>query len=411
MNNIYTKQMQKLGLNPKEYAELIDIPYEVVKDFIYDKEGDYKMGLKELLRKNMLQKHQEIEENYEDAKFKAMEIKRNNKEIDYLDWYNNEYSVSLMKSVLKINSISDFKRSYDLMYKGERLSNWTYQVLLGKREYEGHEIAADKKLEFIKQLYDIIVNGNSNNYLRIKPLSNIDISSSHNDEKTRILKWYKKFNFRKYIEENNITQSDLSRLTGIPTGVISKMINGKKTNYVTTNLITLYNYVKSNSNDENKTLNYDEREIINWFNNFDFNNFRRKYQMSNEMIADDCGLSHSTISKISQRNYNSLPAIIKFYDYVRKMESKEPVVEYINDTETVEDENDVDLFKDLKEETEENDVASNDLTSERVDDYTPQMVSNNDNNNTNNDILRKLLSNRLTEEERELIKIFGGVID
>jgi hypothetical protein len=188
------------------------------------------------------------------------------------------------------------------------------------------------------------------------------------------------------------------------------MINGKKTNYVTTNLITLYNYVVNNSTNKENKSDYDEKEVINWFNNFDFNNFRRKYQMSNEIIADDCGLSHSTISKMSQHNYNSLPAIIKFYDYVKKLESKEPVVEYINDAEIVEDDND-DLFEDLKEEIEENDVVSNDLASEKVDDYTPQMVSNNDNNNTNNDILRKLLSNRLTEEERELIKIFGGVID
>ena len=409
MNNIYTKQMQKLGLNPKQYAELIDIPYEVVKDFIYDKEGDYKMGLKELLRKNMLQKHQEVEENYENAKFKAMEIKHNNKEINYLEWYDKGYSVSLLKSALKINSISDFKKRYDLMFNGNRFSNWTYQVLLGKREYEGHEIAPQKKEEFLKQLYDIIVNGNSNNYLRIKPLSSRDVSSTHNSEKAKILKWYKKFNFKKYLEDNNITQSDLSRLIGIPTGVISKMINGKKTNYVTTNLITLYNYVVNNSTNKENKSDYDEKEVINWFNNFDFNNFRRKYQMSNEIIADDCGLSHSTISKMSQGTYNSFPAIIKFYDYVKKLESKEPV-EYVNDAEIVEDDND-DLFEDLKEEIEENDVVSNDLASEKVDDYTPQMVSNNDNNNTNNDILRKLLSNRLTEEERELIKIFGGVID
>ena len=46
--NIYKKQMQELGLNTKQYAELINIDYAIVKDFINDK-GDYNMGLKDLL--------------------------------------------------------------------------------------------------------------------------------------------------------------------------------------------------------------------------------------------------------------------------------------------------------------------------------------------------------------------------
>ena len=50
VSNIYLKQMQRLGLNPKQYATLIDMPYEVVKDFIYEREGEYDMTIKELLR-------------------------------------------------------------------------------------------------------------------------------------------------------------------------------------------------------------------------------------------------------------------------------------------------------------------------------------------------------------------------
>ena len=47
--NIYKRQMLKLGLTTKEYANLLDMPYEVVKDVIYDKEGDYKMVIKDFL--------------------------------------------------------------------------------------------------------------------------------------------------------------------------------------------------------------------------------------------------------------------------------------------------------------------------------------------------------------------------
>ena len=59
--NIYRRQMQELGLNPKQYAKLIDMPYEVVKDMLYDKEGEYSMEIKGLLRNTMFNKHQDIE--------------------------------------------------------------------------------------------------------------------------------------------------------------------------------------------------------------------------------------------------------------------------------------------------------------------------------------------------------------
>ena len=102
MTNIYLRQMQELGLNPKQYAKLINIPYEVVKDFIYGREGDYNMGLKDLLRRNMVEKHQEVEENFEGAKLKALEIKHNESDIYYIEWYNNEYSIELLKKKLMI---------------------------------------------------------------------------------------------------------------------------------------------------------------------------------------------------------------------------------------------------------------------------------------------------------------------
>ena len=404
MNNIYVKQMQRLGINPKQYAELIDIPYEVVKDFIYNKEGEYKMGLKDLLRKNMIEKHQEIEENYEEAKLKAMTIKHNDNEIDYLYWYNNEYSVALLKSVLKVNSISEFKKNYDLLYNGERFSNWTYQLLLGKREYAGHEIDPNKKLEFIKQLYDILINKNSDEYLRNKPFY------PNEANRAKIIKWNKKFNLKQYLEDNNMTQSDFSRKVGISTAVVSKMVNGVKTNYLTPSLMTVYNYVMGNSSPVIEKPKYNEREVIDWFNNFDFNSFRRRHGMSNEVIAENCGLSHSTVSKMSQRNYMSIPAIAKLYNYVKSLEDSKPIIEL----EPVEEEPKLypSTFEEEPiEENIENDVVSDDLTSEKVDNYTPQTVSNDDSIDNNNNLLRKILVNRLTSEEKELIRIFGGNLE
>jgi len=401
MNNIYVKQMQRLGLNPKQYAELIDIPYEVVKDFIYNKEGEYKMGLKELLRKNMIEKHQEVEENYEEAKIKAMGIKHSEKEIDYLDWYNNEYSVSMLKSILKLKSISEFKKNYDLLYKGERFSNWTYQLLLGKKEYAGHEIDTNKKLEFIKQLYDILINKNGDKYLRSKPFSNDSTS------KTKILKWYKKFNLKKYIESKNMTQSDFSRETGVSTGVISKLINNPKSNYITTNLVTIYNYVMSNPTEKIETPKIDENDIMSWFRNFNFNDFRRKYKMPNEVIAENCGLSHSTIAKMSQGTYSSLSAIIKFHDYVKSLE-EEPMVE----EEPIEEENDdIELLDIFNEEPVEEPMEDDNNTASKIMYFEEPIEPKCEINIPSDNILKKILVNRLTEEEKELIRIFGGNLE
>ena len=45
-------------------------------------------------------------------------------------------------------------------------------------------------------------------------------------------------------------------------------------------------------------------------------------------------------------------------------------------------------------------------TNEKMDDSSTEIVIEND----NNEILRRILANRLTDEEKELIRIFGGKI-
>lgn len=347
MSNIYAKQMQRLGLNPRQYAELTDMPYEVVKDFIYDKEGDYKMGLKDLLRKNMIERHQEIEENFEGAKIQASAIKYNDDKINYFDWYKNEYSTDLMKEKLGVKTISEFKKNYDLTFLGDRFSNWTYQLLLGKKEYEGHEIAQDKKLEFIRQLYDIIVNGNGENYLRSIPLSSRNVNSGITKDKNKILKWYRKFNLRKYLTDNNLTQVELSKRTGINNGTLNHMVLHGDTNYVTNNVRSLYNYVMNNPTPKQEVAKEDE-------------------------------LTQDVVDKIN--------------DHLKTLVEMQPMEE---PTEVTED---------------DNNTTSKFETFEpvfMVKDVEPkiEMID------TNNNVLKKILINRLTDEEKELIRIFGGNLE
>lgn len=232
--NIYEKQKKKLGLTTKEYAQLLNMPYEVVKDIIYEKEGDYSMEVKNVLRNNMFNRHQEIE-NSEDTKIKVLEIK--NKEIDYLDWYNKEYTKEMLFDKLKINSIVEFEKKYLIEVNNKKASHWFYTTIVPKISYAGHEIQKDKKREFVKQLYDIIVNDNEKQY------SIVQRGRVINNNVNEVMRWYKNFDFNKYLEENHLTQLDLSKRTGLSKSTLNNLINNQSTmKYTSSQMKELYNY-------------------------------------------------------------------------------------------------------------------------------------------------------------------------
>jgi transcriptional regulator with XRE-family HTH domain len=239
--NIYRKQMQELGLNTKQYAKLINMPYEVVKDIIYDKEGEYSMEIKNLLRKNMMNKHQEIENDYDNAKIKAMEIKRDiDKEIDYIDWYNKVYDWKTLKMKLKVSSMKDFMSKYCLITQNKKASEWTYQILCYKKEYPDHHVDPIKKQEFIEQLYDIIENDNAKFYKSRK----VDTKTIINKQaKVDLRKWFKKFDIKEWKKQNNVSNEDLCYILGIAYTTASHLSN--KSSYSIKTLEKLYAYVNA----------------------------------------------------------------------------------------------------------------------------------------------------------------------
>lgn len=392
MTNIYVRQMQQLGLNPKQYAELINIPYGVVKDFIYGREGDYEMGLKDLLRRNMVEKHQEIEENFEVAKLKALEIKHNESDIDYIEWYNNEYSIELLKRKLKVSSITEFEKKYRIMVNGLRASHWFYTILCGKKEYDEHTIKAKKKKEFVSQLYDILVNDNSEKYKEKTPLANIKLEQKKT--KAFYLNWYKTFDCKKFMKDNNISNSTLEEELEFSPSVVSRLINKRK--FTNNALVKLYDFVYKTT----ENIDY-----FNWYKNFDLKEYMLQNKLTNSTLGSRIGLGIVSTSQLANKRFYTRKTLEKLYNYIKE---NQPSVEKVEEEPIEEtiipnyDENVVEITN--EEEFDENNVVSNNSTSEKVDNHTPQIVSN-------NDILRKLLANRLTEEERELIRIFGGVID
>lgn len=165
--NIYEKQMKDLNLNPKEYAELTGIPYELIKDVIYDKEGNYSMEIKDFLRKNVFNKHQEIEKDKENMKLKGMEMKMNN-DNEIMKWYKNEYTLEGLKKQLNVSAIQKFEDKYIIKVKNKKASHWFYTIILAKNCLKPeYQIKASVLNEFLEQLYDIMVNGNENKYMRI----------------------------------------------------------------------------------------------------------------------------------------------------------------------------------------------------------------------------------------------------
>lgn len=440
--NIYRRQMNELGLNTKQYSELIGIPYEVVKDMIYDKEGDYSMEIKNLLRNTMFNKHQEIENDFENAKYKAMEIKRN--DVDYIEWYNNVYSFDMLKSVLKVSSIMDFERKYTIVVDGKKASHWYYTILSNKREYEGHDINKDKKLEFITQLYDIVVNGNGKAYYGKK--ANLVMNTQIPNGKINYVKWYKTFNVKQFMHDNNLINADLIEALGFSPAVISRLINKRK--YTRNSLEKLYNYVMSKSdnngvksnNYEVKSDNYevksDSFDYFEWFKNYDLKKYMRDNLLTNEQLGKKIGLGVVSVSQLANKKFYTLKTLVKLYNYISKEENISEIADKINDTikdirtgqingkeveiekldngkydmvvkevEEVDDEDDNNTaMKLIEPKLCEEDIEEKDEENEEELYQAPtiQLV------NTNDDILRKILINRLTEEEKELIRIFGG---
>lgn len=337
--NIYRKQMQDLGLNTKQYAKLIDMPYEVVKDFMYDKEGDYSMDIKDVLRRNIFSKHQEIENNFENAKIKATEIKYQDTD-NKRTWYENEYTPDLLCYKLNIKSRAEFERNYDILVDGERASKWFYTNITGKRNYDNHEISDKVMDQFIDQLYDIIVNGNGEKYKRSEP--------------------------------TEIKQFPTQR----------KPIKSK---------------------------NY-KNKYFEWFRDFDIKAYLKNNKMTYHNLADELNMGIYTIHQLVNKKFYSKRTLEKLFKYVKENEKPEEliyetkIVEPIHEVPYVEKAEEIEVLPMSNVMTE----AEKEILREQ-----PQVITSQQNQDievitSNDDILRKILINRLTDEEKELIKIFGG---
>jgi len=404
--------MQELGLNPYQYSKLVGIPYEIVKNVIYDSDvGGYNMEIKDFFRNKLFEKHQEIENDYQKAKLEATKIKLDEirqaqingdvdkvkeltekyydekyAEIDYLDWYNNVYNVEMLKEATNVPSVRKFERDFYITIKNTRASHWFYTTICSKTEYKGHNINPDVKLEFIKQLYDIVVNGNIEKYRKRKEEELLD-----KDQK-EIIDWYKNYDFKYFREKYQKTNLDIARDLDIAYTTACQITAN---DYSTFNMIEkVYYYVKKiDSEFKERKKNMNEFDYKEWFKDFDIKKFMETYNLTNEELAKKLNKGYSTICMFTSKTLITKPIAKDFYDYVNGISTT--IEETKQENEPSED-YEVEMKKDNIEEIKE--MIKEDVEKEEINELTQ------------NDLLRNLLINRLTEEEKTLIRIFGGQI-
>ena len=175
------------------------------------------------------------------------------------------------------------------------------------------ELPVGKKIQFVKQLYDLLVNDNKEEYTKRKTIK-------VKNEKINYEKWYKDFNVKQFMSKNHLSNTMLEEALNYSPAVISRLVNKRK--HSKNSLIALYDYVQKFEND--------------------YQNIASKY-------IDEQDDNNAT-SKLTTASTTNEPFNITM---------KAPEVSIVNEQE---------------------------------------------------ELLRKILINRLTEEEKMLIELFGGKI-
>lgn len=139
-----------------------------------------------------------------------------------------------------------------------------------------------------------------------------------------------------------------------------------------------------------------DKELVEWFKNFDFNNyFENKESGEKTRIGKKLNINYSTVYALFNKAYIPNDSVLKklknYFDNVDNVDNQETI-------EPVEEEIEI---LDLPRQEEINFEDNN------VQDVNKQEIRT----NTQEDLLRRILITRLSQEEKELIRLFGGKVD
>lgn len=134
-------------------------------------------------------------------------------------------------------------------------------------------------------------------------------------------------------------------------------------------------------------------ELVEWFKNFDFDNyFKTKKAGEKARIGAKLNINNSSVYALFHKNY------IPNDDVLRKLKD---YFDNVDNQETIEpDEEEIEVL-DLPKQEEIN------FEDNKVQDVNEQEIRT----NTQEDLLRRILITKLSQEEKELIRLFGGKVD
>lgn len=370
--NIYQRQMRDLGLDIDQYSQMLEIPKSITKKIVNGNGEVVKnnMEINNFLRKNLFNKHQEVEKNKEEKKVETLNVKlirgensyeskkkwllENYPESKEVQWYINEYDRDTYFAKNNIKNKADLMRRYNFscnvgrLKKQEKVGISTIDRLVNK-QYD--ELGIKSAYPLICQLYNCLELG----YIE-------DIQESKKDINTK--KGVRGFQKKEYTEE--------------------------------------------------------EQNLRKWFSNFDLEEFITKNGISYKSFSNATGIAKQSIYSVKLKKYIPSCEILRnMKEFVSKFE---PVIIPDERTAIVSEESIMRPFEsvtvtgnakvfDIPEDRDimklDNAVVSNGfITTAPIGESTITPLYN-----ESEEMLRNLLINRLTEEEKMLIKLFGGKIE
>lgn len=407
MANIYLRQMHELNVDVEKYSKLLDAPIFIVRRLVKGETLSEDMGLNEFIRNNILKKYNELEKNKVETQSKviALKIDVDKKQNDLLEWYKNEFDKNVLMEKYNCNKILHLYRKIPLTteprYKNgkhfssnEIISETTFDRLMNKKNIS---------LEFLMPLLEQL-----KKYYDSEIKENVVKEDFTKNKKTRLENWWENFDLKEWLVKNDISVRQFTSETHIGHVSYYNIIN--KTHKTSlSNIKKINNYVKEIENKNNIMYEEDvydkkttsENQLLKWHKDFNYQDFMKKNNLTNNILFEELKLGRSTISAITSplKKYSPADEIIKkVKEYVESFEEKEEKMKEIEI-----------IGEDIIEthcETNTNKANSNEI--EKLDTFIEKEEKCE--NECLNDVLKNILKDRLTDEERKLIEIFGGKI-
>lgn len=406
MVTIYERQRKRLNLSVPEYAQLYNTTCLLINRVLNGKEMSEDMGISKILREKFNKRYDEIENNQIETTLEILSNKEKNEkeEKEILDWYNNEFAKKKLYEKTNVSSVPVFMENYDIYVDGHKASKWYYATIINKDENQLLKLRKDRLIEFIKQLKDIM---DDENFIPVE-IKQLKTTPSVSESEMKFL--YDRISC--YKEQLGVEK--LCSLIGIHSTTYFKTVYRHNFHLQKGTYQKLKNFVDKMENgdgaiiDDGEELSFEENENENKSKEYiamtpekilevykDFNYFAENN--SSASIKDFCrenkvgyGIYYN---KIKKNDINiTRPTFLKLQKIVDEL--KQGQLETIQDTETP-------------------CVMSINAESPRVCLLDDEIIveDKKEENKDNYEVLRKLLKDRLTEEEKNLILIFGGKID